>query len=73
MIDHKGRYLTTFTHPETNSEIQDKLLAGHCAISHPSAMIRRKILIDNGGYDLDYGLVEELDLWLRLGEKAELA
>ncbi|MDP2159416.1 MAG: hypothetical protein Q8K02_02965 [Flavobacterium sp.] len=73
MIDHKGRYLTTFTHPETDAEIQSKILAGHCAISHPSAMIRRKILIDNGGYDLDYGLVEELDLWLRLGEKAELA
>ena len=72
MIDHKGRYLTTFIHPETNAEIQSKLLVGHSAISHPSAMIRREILMDNGGYDLDYGLVEELDLWLRLGEKAEL-
>jgi len=73
MIDHKGRYLTTLTHPETNEEIQSKILVGHCAISHPSAMIRRKILMDNGGYDLDYGLVEELDLWLRLGEQADLA
>jgi glycosyltransferase involved in cell wall biosynthesis len=72
MIDHKGRYLTTFIHPETNAEIQSELLVGHSAISHPSAMIRREILMDNGGYDLDYGLVEELDLWLRLGEKAEL-
>ena len=73
MIDHKGRYLTSFTHPETDAEIQSKILAGHCAISHPSAMIRREILMSNGGYDLDFGLVEELDLWLRLGEKAELA
>lgn len=72
MIDHKGRYLTTFIHPETNAEIQSKLIVGHTAISHPCAMIRRQILIDNGGYDLDYGLVEELDLWLRLGEQAEL-
>ena len=26
MIDHKGRYLTTFIHPETNVEIQSNLI-----------------------------------------------
>jgi hypothetical protein len=73
VIDSKGRFLTTFTLPETNDEIQKMMLVGHTAILHPTSMFRGKAIKDIGGYDPEYHLVEDLDLWLRLGEKGQIA
>jgi len=73
VIDSKGRFLTTFTLPETNDEIQKMMLVGHTAILHPTSMFRSKAIKEIGGYDPEYHLVEDLDLWLRLGEKGQIA
>jgi len=73
VIDSKGRFLTTFTLPETNDEIQKMMLVGHTAILHPTSMFRSNSIKEIGGYDPEYHLVEDLDLWLRLGEKGQIA
>lgn len=71
IIDEAGRYLTTLYPPTSNEQIQDHLIHGRCAISHPAAMARLQPIRDLGGYQGDFA--EDLDLWLRLGEKGELA
>lgn len=73
MIDSEGRYLTTLTPPATDLEIQQLCLGGHTAINHPVAMMRLAAVKLIGGYDSEHDLVEDLDLWLRLGEVGELA
>ena len=73
IIDGADRYLTTLKQPQSNSQIQDLLLAGHSAISHPTAMVRSVSMRAVGGYDVRYCAAEDYDLWLRLGEIGELA
>ncbi|OIQ99981.1 chondroitin synthase [mine drainage metagenome] len=73
MIDGAGRYLTTLKMPQTNIEIQALILGGHGAITHSCAMMRSTQLKVIGGYDKNYNLAQDLDLWLRLGEIGELA
>jgi len=73
MIDSRGRYLTTLMPPQTDEEIQQLILGGHGAINHPVAMMRRAAVNSVGGYNSEYDLAEDLDLWLRLGEVGKLA
>jgi glycosyltransferase involved in cell wall biosynthesis len=73
VIDDKGRLLTTFRYPKFDEEIQGRNLSGNASICHPSAMMRRDAVIRIEGYDGDFFLAEDLDLWLRLGEIGKLA
>jgi glycosyltransferase involved in cell wall biosynthesis len=73
VIDSKGRHLTTFSLPESNDEIQKMMLVGHTAILHPTSLFRRNAIRAIGDYDPDFELVEDLDLWLRLSEKGQIA
>ena len=73
MIDEKGRFLTLLRLPETDQDIQCLALAGHGSITHPCAMIRHESLVNVGGFDPDFYMAEDLDLWLRLGEIGQLA
>jgi glycosyltransferase involved in cell wall biosynthesis len=73
LIDHRGRLLTCLRLPETDGEIQALALVGHTPINHPSAMLRRQALLDIGGYDEDLCPSEDLDIWLKLGERGRLA
>jgi glycosyltransferase involved in cell wall biosynthesis len=73
MIDGEGRFLTVISPPADDAAIQSAALAGHGAITHPSAMMRRTALEAVRGYDDNYPAAEDLDLWLRLGEVGKLA
>jgi len=73
LIDDQGRLLTHLALPEDDETIQALLLAGHCSICQSCAMIRREAVIQVGGYDETTSSVEDLDLWLRLGEIGALA
>lgn len=73
LIDGDGRLLTRLHLPEQNEEIQSLALAGHGSICHPCAMIRRTVLQELGGYDEAMISAQDLDLWLRLGERGQLA
>ena len=41
-------------------------------IIHPAAMMRRAQVLELGGYRVEFKHAEDLDLWLRLGEKYRL-
>jgi glycosyltransferase involved in cell wall biosynthesis len=73
LIDSAGRYLTTLLPPQTDVEIQALILRGHSAITHPSVMMRSAMIKSVGGYNEQYIIAGDLDLWLRLGELGELA
>lgn len=73
LIDDAGRFLTVLTPPLTDEAIQRSILAGHGAICHPTAMIRASTMAEVGGYDPAMRHCEDLDLWLRLGERGKLA
>jgi len=72
MSVHKGRFLTSLYPPEDNQTIQEKALAGHGSICHPSAMICSEAILKIGGYDENLVVAGDLDLWLRLGEIGKL-
>ena len=72
-IDSEGRYLYLYTCPLGDPEIQDQMLLGHCEINHPSVMMRREVALAVGGYRAEMEHLEDLDLWLRMGERGQLA
>lgn len=72
LIDFDGDLICSYNDLLSHEEIDGahiKCLGG--AIVHPSAMIRRKSMID--GYSMLYPHAEDLDLWLRLAEVGFLA
>jgi len=72
-IDEAGRVLIHHEDPLHDTEIQRMALCGKVPINHPSAMMRRKAILQVGGYDAALYPAEDLDLWLRLGEIGKLA
>lgn len=73
LIDGEGRLLTTLHPPTDDADIQKQALAGHGAICHPAAMVRRSAMARINGYDEQFKTAQDLDLWLRLGEVGKLA
>ncbi len=73
-IDPKDRPLRRFHPPEKHEEI-DAAHLQKCegVICHPSVMMRRKPVVDCGGYNETRFGAEDLDLWLRLAEIGRLA
>jgi glycosyltransferase involved in cell wall biosynthesis len=58
--------------PTDHSRIYSELLLGHHAICHPTIMCRTEVLRRAGGYWAK-GVAEDWDMFLRMGEQAELA
>jgi glycosyltransferase involved in cell wall biosynthesis len=73
MIDAKGWVMIDNHPPEEDREIQEELLKGVTCLIHPAAMMRRDAVRAAGGYDERMEQSEDLDLWLRLGERGRLA
>jgi glycosyltransferase involved in cell wall biosynthesis len=73
LIDGGGRLLTVLRQPSDNATVQTLALQGRIAICHPVVMMRRQAVIEAGGYDEQFAVAQDLDLWLRLGEVGELA
>ncbi len=60
--------------PLEHDEIVRRLVSHDgIAIAHPTAMIRRDVLMSVGQYDVSYACAQDLDLWLRLSEVGRLA
>ena len=72
-IDSKGYPLTVHYDPQGHEEISELAMSGACPINHPSVMMRRKALLAVGGYRVEMMPAEDLDLWLRMGERGRLA
>lgn len=73
LIDPQGHAMQMIDLPEENASIQQKLLLGQTVINHPCALIRRSAFEQIGGYCAAMPTVEDLDLFLRLGEVGTLA
>lgn len=72
-IDADGDPLCEEILPESHERIEARLLAGQGAICHPATMIRRRAMVEAGGYREAFHGAEDHDLWLRLGERGRLA
>jgi GT2 family glycosyltransferase len=73
-IDSDGDPIYPFLLPLTHEEIDREHMAGRPGmLIHPATMIRRQALLDVGGYRTEFEPAEDLDLWLRLAERARLA
>jgi glycosyltransferase involved in cell wall biosynthesis len=73
LIDSGGRTLDELKRPLDDASIQEAALSGDTPIIHPSAMMRLADVRSVGGYREPTYLAEDLDLWLRLGERGRLA
>jgi glycosyltransferase involved in cell wall biosynthesis len=74
LIDYKGRVIASGGNPLTDdAELQQSALEGKTPLSHPTVMMRREVVLAVGGYRQEMDLAEDLDLWLRLGERGQLA
>lgn len=71
-LTHNGERLNTVELPLTHGMIAWSLLF-FTPISHPTAIIRRAVLQRVGGYNIDYPLAQDYELWTRLIHRAQLA
>jgi glycosyltransferase involved in cell wall biosynthesis len=72
IVDKQGNILETVVLPESNDELQDRLLRGNI-FCHGSVMIRGDVLKMVGGYNENFPVTQDYELWLRLSEHASLA
>ena len=72
IIDEKGKRRNIKVMPDTPAMVRSTL-PHRCCLIHPSVMIRRSALLAAGGYNLNYKVAEDYDLWLRVSEFSELA
>lgn len=72
-IDDAGHPFAEAHYPLTNLEIRAAFEKMQTGIAHPAAMIRRGPLGQVQGYRGQFGASEDIDLWLRLMERFDLA
>jgi glycosyltransferase involved in cell wall biosynthesis len=73
VIDAKNRLLNRVVPPSEHAAILAMALVGRSPICGSNAMYRRREVVAIGGYDAAAGFAEDLDLWLRLAERGQLA
>jgi glycosyltransferase involved in cell wall biosynthesis len=71
LIDDAGQELTTWHCFISDRAIRHALPAEGC-IPHPTAMFRKTPVLNVGGYNEDYPVSEDYDLWRRLAGIGEL-
>lgn len=65
--------LTTMQHPLDHDGVVATMMAGSESLSHPTVMFRRDIALEIGGYSLRFEHAEDIDFFLRMGERGKLA
>ena len=75
VIDPDGDPLGIWFQSATHEEIDAQNLRGddQSALCHPAVMMRRQVVLDVGKYRSQFRFCEDLDLWLRLAERGQLA
>ncbi len=73
-IDETGQPCVTagVNHPVTYDEVLS-VIEERSPICHPSAMMRRDVLVAAGGYHRAFRHCEDYDLWLRLASRTRMA
>jgi len=71
-IDKQGEHIYIFK-PPTDKDLIKKQLLSKSVLLHPSAMIKRDILMAVGGYNEKYYTGQEQELWIRMSKICDLA
>lgn len=71
VVDEKGKEITRYLMPKTDSKIRRKILRMNCFI-HTSVVFRKDAVKNLGGYR-SHKMSEDHDLWLRLGRVGKFA
>lgn len=71
-IDPDGDELSDFNDCITHTQITEALMVTALGIINPSSMIRRTVIEDVGYYRPEFTYSDDLDMWLRIGEKYKL-
>lgn len=72
-INDHDRVMGTFEFPEDDFEIKAQLDRGQNTFVHPSMMMRRRALMDLGGYREIFTICQDYDLWLRAQDRYSFA
>lgn len=72
MIDQKGNYIKTCKYPTKHAVLMEALEKNKPFFPHPTAFFMRKVVLELGGYRERFRHAEDIDLWLRIGEKGRL-
>lgn len=74
LMDHEGKVpkIEPWTLPTSPLEVK-WFLPFYCCVNHPSAVARRKIVTDVGGYRPEFPPAEDYDLWLRCSRVCRIA
>ena len=72
IVDEHGVVQRRSYGPKTSSSLNSKMRWKN-VIAHPSVMMRRKVVLDLGGYSATAKHVEDYCLWLEMGALYELA
>lgn len=70
LIDENGTVFEKVVLPTTNEEIKERLGYSNI-IFHSSAMFRKKLVDDLGGYSVDFMHSHDYNLWIKLAEHNE--
>lgn len=72
-INETGEISTSIQFPEDDLEIKAHLDHGQITFLHPSMMIRRRALVELGGYREIFSICQDYDLWLRAQDRYSFA
>lgn len=64
---HEGHYATA------PAEVVKKVLEGHTPMAHPAVAMRKKAVLEVGGYRPAFAYAEDYDLWQRLVDRYQIA
>ena len=71
LINTQGQFIRNGKYPETDKQIKSKL-SNFSTFAHPACLIRKKKLIDIGGYRTIFEPSEDYDLWTRLALNSKM-
>jgi glycosyltransferase involved in cell wall biosynthesis len=70
IMNEKGDSLGIRKYPAESSDLK-KSVFRHSPFAHPATMLRKKYVLEFGGYEPNKSPSEDLDLWIKLGSKYE--
>lgn len=60
-------------YPETPDEVREWLARGYVPVANPTAMLRKAQIMTIGGVRTQFTCANDYDLWLRVGERYDIA
>jgi glycosyltransferase involved in cell wall biosynthesis len=71
VINEDGKQIKTINVPQTDGLIRNQILSINPFV-HSSVMFRKDLVLECGGYDVNFEVGEDYRLWLQLGSKYKL-